>query len=379
MSTKNVRAAKASGFAAGALALATLTAASASAAERRDFVVEWLTQAVYSDEGDCAGGMEPSINDFIVKELMRLGKTKEQADAMMLEFQGGSNYGSEMHLMFTHRGRLNDKPVNVYDNPTSIPDPKIHTVTGKYALGFDLDGKSAQKTGFEDPLTHQKGIDNQFFRVMGCFSTHRAKPPVRPTHWSYAWDAQRPGMRAWLVSVSGEDLSKDGDVTVTIDKATQNVALDANNRVKWNQILSLDEQSRSRNELKAKLKDGVITVEQGAFRFVGDPFVVPIWDIQNTHLRFKLNKDGSLTGLMGGYQSWLPLYFMYVQGSYPYEAMVGLNMPGIYYAFRRHADANPDPKTGQNMSISVAYNVEAVPARIIFPEEAAAAAAETDK
>lgn len=346
---------------------ASLAVSSAQAAERRDYVVSWLTQAVHSEDGDCQGGLEPSINDFFITELMKLGKTREQAEQMMIDFKGGQNYGTDLHLMFTARGRINGHSANIYDNPTSVPDPKIRTVTGKHAPGFNLDGKTT-KSSFEDPLSHEKGIDNQYFRAMGCFTTHRAQAPVRPTHWSYAWDAQRAGMKAWLVSIAGEDLNKDGDVTVTIDKATHAVALDSNAQVKWQQILTVDEQARSRNVFKGKLKDGVVTIEPADFRLVGDPFVIAVWDIQNTHLRLTLNKDGSLSGMMGGYQSWLPIYHMYAQGSYAYEGMIGLNVPGIYYALRRLADAKPDPKTKQNMAISVAYRIEAVPALVIDPE-----------
>jgi hypothetical protein len=79
-------------------------------------------------------------------------------------------------------------------------------------------------------------------------------------------------------------------------------------------------------------------------------------------MRLKINPDGTLDAMMGGYQSWLQIYYMYAQGGFPYESMVGFNMPGIYYVLRRLADAEPDPKTGQNMAISVAYHIEAVPA-----------------
>jgi len=59
------------------------------------------------------------------------------------------------------------------------------------------------------------------------------------------------------------------------------------------------------------------------------------------------------------------------------EAVVSLDIPGIYYALKRMADAYPDPKTGENTAISGAYVVEAVPAFIIHSDKTASVAPES--
>jgi hypothetical protein len=43
----------------------------------------------------------------------------------------------------------------------------------------------------------------------------------------------------------------------------------------------------------------------------------------------------------------------------------GMDIPGFYYALRHLADADPDPKTGQNQRLSVAWQFEAVPAFVL--------------
>jgi hypothetical protein len=43
-------------------------------------------------------------------------------------------------------------------------------------------------------------------------------------------------------------------------------------------------------------------------------------------------------------------------------------MPGIYYLFKKFADADPDPITGQNASISATYYMQAVPAFVVAAE-----------
>ena len=79
-------------------------------------------------------------------------------------------------------------------------------------------------------------------------------------------------------------------------------------------------------------------------------------------LRLNLKSDGSLDGILGGYISWADFYAgLAVQGP-GLEACVTGDIPGIYYLLKKHADADPDPKTGLNASISSAYYLEAVPA-----------------
>lgn len=343
---------------------ALLAWSSGACAETRSFVISWLTQAVYSEDGDCPGGVEPTIDEMFRRNLVQLGKTPAEIEELMSKLKGGS-FVSPIYDVLVHRGRINGKPVNVYDNPTSVPDPKIHTVAGKFAPGFNLDGKGAGAPGsFEDPVTHEKGVDNQYFRALGCFTTHRAVPPARPLHWEYVWGAERLSMRAWLISISGANLRKDGDVTVTFNKALSPVMINANGQPQRDQTFRLDPNPRTRNMFKAKLQNGVITLKGGTFDMLGTPLLIPHWQIKNLHLRLQFNRDGTLGGLMGGYQGWPQIYFMYGIGAWSFESMVGVNVPGIYYALRRLADADPDPKTGQNMSISVAYRIDAQPAKI---------------
>jgi hypothetical protein len=340
-----------------------------SAAETRSFAISSLTQAVWSQEGDCPGGIEPPIGEMYRRALIRLGKTPKEAEALMADFQGGE-YSSPVHDLMVDRGRIDGKPVDIYDNPTAAPDPGVHTVVGQFAPGFNLDGKGAESpNGFEDPETHEKGINNEYFRAMGCFSSHRAMPPARPLQWSGSWDSQRFAMRAWLISITGDDLGKDGDVTVTFDRALRPLMADANGNVQRDETFRIDSDPRSHNIFHGTIKDGVIGITPGDFHIMGDPVVIPRWLIHNTHLRLRLSPDGTLSGLIGGYQPWRQLYFFYAQGSYSYEAMAGLDMSGIYYVLRRLADAEPDPATGQNMAISVAYRIEAVPALILPPED----------
>jgi hypothetical protein len=50
--------------------------------------------------------------------------------------------------------------------------------------------------------------------------------------------------------------------------------------------------------------------------------------------------------------------------------MVGFDCPSFSQAVRRYADGLKDPKTGQCMGISMAFEVNAIPAFVIHPEDA---------
>ena len=353
-----------------AISVAPLSSASA---ETRSFVVDWLTLAMHSEEGDCPGGENPGIEDMFRGIFRGMGYPPEKIEDLMVLYNGGSGVGPIPGIV-VYRGRIDGKPVNVYDNPTSVPDPNIHTVAGRYSPGFDLDGK-AEPGSFEDPETREKGVDNQFYRAMGCVHSHRATPPHRAGYWSYAWDAGKSVVRAWLITVTGDDLNRDGKVTVTFNRGMSRVIRDANSQAQRDQTFKTDPDPRTQSSFRGQIKDGLVTIEPGELHMITGGAYLPLqWDMQHAHLRLKLKPDGSAEGVLGGYQPWLQLYYMYGIGGYGMEGMIGVNIPGTYYALRKLADADLDPKTGQNMSISAAYRIEAVPAFTIPASQKRAAA-----
>ncbi len=359
--TSRSRPARAAGLA--ALAFAGLAPSTASA-ESRSFVISWFTQAVYSQDDDCPGGIEPNIEVRFKGILAEMGKSPAEVEELMKEFNGGGGPG-KVHELLRYRGSPEDKRVFIGDNPTSVPDPRIHTVASKVGPGFNLDGKAGPDS-FEDPDSHETGVDNQYFRALGCFVSHRALPPDQPTMWFYAWDATRDRTKGWVITIDGKDLSKDGPVTVTFGRALETPIRTPKGMPQRDQTFRPDPTPRYQNVFKGQTKDGVVTIDPAPFHIVTGGGYLPLeMSLTRTQLRLKPKPDGSIEGMLGGYQPWLQIYYMYAGGGYNYESMVGLNMPGIYYALRRLADGEPDPKTGQNLSISAAYRFEAVPAIVV--------------
>lgn len=93
-------------------------------------------------------------------------------------------------------------------------------------------------------------------------------------------------------------------------------------------------------------------------------------------MRLVLNKDGGLSGLVGGYRDWREVYgrdtFNVPSGGATRETYYHENQIAMYYALKRNADGIPDPKTGNNTAISAAFRFTAKPAFVVDPPVAIA-------
>ena len=333
---------------------------SAQAAETRSFVVDWfyMTPAVSKTEVDCVGGLNPPADIQFARMLRDLGKSEEDIEEALAGFP---------HTMYQvrNRGRINGKEVNVYTNPTSTHDPNIKRVSGPNALGFNLDGEVSENDFF-DPETGEKGIDNQFFRALGCINSERGDLGTRPTYPTIQWDTARPQMQAWLIQVRGiDDARNDDDVEVGVYQANMPIVRDLLADAQWDVTFQLNGNPRSKNEVKGRIENGVVMTDAFDLNLIGHRYFLPELTMHKAKLRLKLNEDGSATGVVGGYQKWPPLYANLAKGGSSYEVNLSFDVPGMYYALKKSADADPDPETGQNLSISAAYRIEAVPAYIV--------------
>jgi len=350
----------------GLIAAASLGAlsAAASAAETRSFVVSYFYDANWSDgKTDCPDGLNLSAIDFYRRDLARAGKTHDEIEAALKDFPGEGGLKQPWVPMVVTRGNGKD---NVYANPTTMPDMGLKEVTGKYAYGFNLDGKgAASPKGFEEPDTHEQGVNNQMYRVMGCIRSYRGLPPPgRPSLAENLWDVLRDVIPAWVITLDAKDgFSKDGPVTVTIDRSLDRITRDASGTAaQADMTFRIDSDPRSHNVLQGQLKDGVVTVADGHVHMQLDPYLMPELEMTKAHLRLAVNADGTMRGMIGGYQPWMNLYYGLADQGHIKEYAGSIDVPAVYYALKREADADPDPKTGENRQISSTYMIEAVPA-----------------
>lgn len=344
---------------------ATAASVGVASAETKSFVVSYFYDANYSDgKTDCPDGLNMSAIDFYRRDLARLGHSHDEIEKALKDFPGEGGLTQPWVPLVITRGNGKD---NVYADPTTAPDPGLKLVRGKYAYGFNLDGKgAASPSSFEEADTHEMGVDNQLYRVMGCIRSYRGLPPPgRPSLPENLWDVLRDVMPAWLVTVASADsLSKDGAVTVTIDRALDRITRDASGgNAQADMTYRIDPDPRSHNVLHGRIKGGVVTTTEPApVRIVFDPYLMPELNLTETHLRIEMKPDGTGLALIGGYQPWDVVYYSMANQGHIKEYAASIDVPAVYYALKKNADGDPDPKTGENRRISSAYRLELVPA-----------------
>ncbi|MGE3844085.1 MAG: hypothetical protein AB7I50_21135 [Vicinamibacterales bacterium] len=346
-----------------------LTAPKDLHAETRSFAIDYFSQASYSQDNDCPGGINPPTRDIFRSKLEELGKTPAEVEQLLSDYAEGGMKGTRVRNLVGNRAIVNGQPVNAFAHPLAVKDPNIKTVVGKFAYGFDLDGKTGPNS-FIEPITKEAGIDNELFRAMGCIEQFRGTHSFRPTFWDFIWGSMRAaGSPAWLISITGDDLSKNGPVTITFDRALEALVISSNGPATPDVTYRADPDPRSHHVLKGEIKDGVVTVtEPGYLKLLLDPLSFPHFVLHDTHLRLTLLPNGNADGFIGGYQPWRDFYFAVASGGLSFEGNIISDTIGAYYALRKLADGLPNAQTGENDAISATYRIETVSAFVIPPQ-----------
>jgi hypothetical protein len=267
------------------------------------------------------------------------------------------------------RAIVDGKPVPAKDYPDAVvKDPNIETVVGKYAYGFDLGGPGADK--FIDPDTHEK-VDNQLWRAVGCTASFQATPPAAPYPEELAWATLIDTSPGWAMQITGTDLNRDGPVIVTLDRTLRHLERDASGGVRGDVTYVLDPSPTSHNILSGEIKDEVLRAKSGSIYIEGEmPFYSQI-DLTDAHMRIRSEAGGKLVGYWGGYTDWHAWVYMHT-------ARGVSDGVGMYRTLEKLADADPDPVTGKNRSISTTWRMEAVPAYLATEDGKIVAVASDD-
>jgi hypothetical protein len=331
--------------------------AAAHAGETRGYVVRWFVNASHSQDGDCPDGLNWSVEENLRLILKQQGKSDAEiarASAQQLAANG----------TLQMRGRIDGKPVNVYLNPTAVPDPGAHAMMGKISPGFDLDGKTTAED-FTDPETGEQGIDNQLFRALGCFVPYRSAPPDLG-RISF-WDMVRDAMPAWLIEIGDiDDPRNDEDVSVGLYQALEPITRTlADGGPERDLTYRVDPIPLHQNRTRGRIKDGVLTTAPFSVNMMFDPENIPEFHFRDARLRLRLEPGGELRGILGGYHDWRQIYWGIASPGVFAESVTSQNMPGMYYLMRKLADGYPDATTGENTAISATFRIEAVPAFVV--------------
>ena len=356
-----------------------LAATQPAQAESRGYVVSLFVPAMNNnDDSDCPEGKNPIAPEILARVLKDQGKSQAEIDKIM----GPGVFNNRVFTEYaTMRGRIDGKPVNVYHNPLSVPDPHIKLAVTKQVFGFNLDGKEGPDEGV-DPLTGEKGVNDAAARVFGCFDRTRGTLDSPPANQSVRWNYNSYG-HSWLLEVVKPDgplsFKNDDNVEVHIYRGVQPPAKNAGGYQRY-MTYDVDPDPRLQsNVFRGKIRNGMFLADAPAsFYMIASPRVQPYYDFKQARLRLSFKPDGSVEGFMGGFLPITMVYFPFGDYASGAEFNGGMDIPGVYYALRRVADTDldADPKTGARTRISHTYLIRAVPAFLAQPEPNSTVAAE---
>jgi hypothetical protein len=356
------------------------------------FVVSHIAYALSKDAsetGACPDGMTKGYgksNGFNDIGEVFVGKPD-------LQRQEGEVEDKYVRRIFTQvMGDPNVK--NLCLNPElGKPDPSFRTVTGKDvpADGIDLDGQDSRANGKPAPgtcahddfrgLNGERGIDNQFFRVVGCSKSFQS------TGQSNTYEiAMYTGSWGILLTLKGvTDLHNAKDVEVGFYANADPIQLSAAREALPNATYAMDQNPRFRAKAHGRIVDGVLTTDPVDVRFHWEVNSIYLErPLQDARLRATFTPDGGLEGILAGYTPVEELYdFQYgfrsgkdakgnpaplqlrAGSSIGQAAVLEHTCNGAYFALKQMADGHRDPKTGQCTSISTQYRIKAIPAFVV--------------
>jgi len=286
------------------------------------------------------------------------------------------------------------KAPNLCQNPElGKPDPNWHTVRGKDvpADGIDLDGLDSRANGKPAPgtcahddfrgLNGERGIDNQFFRVVGCGKTFQS------TGQSNTWETEMlTGSWGILITLKGvDDLRNDPDVEVGFYSNADPIQLSATREPLANATYAIEQNPRFRATTHGRIVDGVLITDPVDLRFHWIVNGIRVdRPLQDARVRMTFTPEGGLEGILAGYTAVEDIYdtqFGFRSGkdgagnpsplhlralsSIGYAITSEHTCQGAYFALKQYADGHRDPATGQCTSISTQYRLKAIPAFVV--------------
>jgi hypothetical protein len=256
---------------------------------------------------------------------------------------------------------------NVYVNPTSTPDPGLAGVTGTIAEGLNLDDDG--NTGFISP-TGEKGIDNNFYKALGCWKTYRGPHRLSSGALNFN-DAMRDGAWTMVIVVAGDgaDPKNDDHVKVGFYMSDDKMVKDGLGNVARDYTFRIAPHAKYEGVFSARTSNGRIVSTAPADVMLRDPSYTQDLELLRARVDLEMNPDGSLTGYVGGYRPWEAVYRGWVNArGTVIEVLTWVQLPAVYYALRRNADYSPTGPGGEKTHISFALRVDALPAFVITPD-----------
>ena len=286
-------------------------------------------------------------------------------------------------MLVTQLRHINYRGPNGEDvcaEPTSVTDPPLKVVKGKYGYGINLDGnidgskthKSCTHENFIG-LQGEPGVDNQMYRLMGCVEAWRSYGHIENNANSHRLSS---GLGMILMEITDiDDLTNDDNVNVIFYRGVGSFPLDSKGQVLPFGSYAIDHENgipRYGDTVSARIINGVLKTnptDVSLPHFGNYQYIRQL--IQDMQLHMNIDPDnGKSSGMVYGYYS-VEQFYSYVRGlltAFPNRHKY--SCPGIFVAAHELADGHPDPETGECTTLSSAFKFDAVRAFITHPAAA---------
>jgi len=333
----------------------------------RSYVIEWYEPAFYygTQEGTNAPGSDCPAGTIPEMDWRKVLKTSYRTDAEVEKILDPEN--PQRARVGGIRGPDRE---NVYEKPWVVADPGLPAVTGDRAYGFDLDSNA--KTGFKGlgfggQLNGASGIDNEYYRAVGCLMAWRS-PTREGHHAKYVNDGMRDGRYTLVMVISGAaaDWRNDPQVSVGFYTSRDKMVKDANGAIAHDYTFRISPDPKLQSVVPARTVNGVLETAAPTQIVTRSLDRLPLV-LKDGRLRFEFQPDGSMLGFIGGYRSIDDYYAEWATGGSIFELTMHINIPAYWYALQRSADGLFDANTGRYTGISSAFRIYAKPAFVITP------------
>jgi len=301
---------------------------------------------------------------------------KEQYVATLPNAEQARLLKPENEIELTDKWKLDsapgDRANNVCTNYNEFPERALQfQVEGDIALGLNLDDDSAddpyvcKHDNFTSPLG-ETGIDNQVYRALGCTRTYRGPDGGDgEIVVGYTGNVATGQFTVVMLLQDVDSLLNDDNVEVILASSDEQPIIDARQTVLSRVSFHVSETPKFRNVLRGSIVDGVLMTEPKDIlleRSAGGYGGGTNWDLERARLRFAFRPDGSLEGLLGGYELPFEQLRQQVGGGRGTAHTGGMDCAAKWNTLQVYADGGRDPKTGQCTRISNAHKIKAVPA-----------------
>ena len=328
------------------------------------FVVTQFHPAFHNggDKTDCPDGMMGTLKDSYLRTLPAARRT-----ALMKP-----ENANELDRLWKAYG-LGPNNANLCGNIYEFLDrPATPEMKGNVAWGLNLDGDTGDGSStpytckhenFTSP-TGERGIDYQLWRAQGCSATLRGVNSDGKSDLRFGYDDNMmSGEWTQVILLRGVDsLTKDDDVEVIYANTDDRPIADSNRQPIRNASFSVSTQGRKveyRNVLKGRIQNGVLETVTKDIMLNGGGSQ---FDLARGRVRLQFQADGTVTGVVGGYQPILNILRSARGGGRGSVQVAGIDCAGQYVTLKKLADGDRDPATGQCRKISYAYELIGVPA-----------------